>query len=132
MKKLFLLLIILMTPMLPSFAAEEYYHFESLQAQKNFNQLTTELRCLVCQNQNLAESNAPLANDLRKQIYDQINHGQSNQQIIDYLVSRYGDFILYKPPVNAATLGLWFAPLLLLIAGISYLLFYLHKNKKRD
>jgi cytochrome c-type biogenesis protein CcmH len=132
MKKLFLLLIILMTAMLPAFAAEEYYHFESVKAQQNFDHLTTELRCLVCQNQNLAESNAPLANDLRKQIYDQINRGQSNQQIIDYLVSRYGDFILYKPPVNAATLGLWFGPLLLLIAGISYLLFYLHKNKKRE
>jgi cytochrome c-type biogenesis protein CcmH len=132
MKKLFLLLIILLMPILPSFAAEEYYHFETALAQQNFDHLTTELRCLVCQNQNLAESNAPLANDLRKQIYDQIHRGQSNQQIIDYLVSRYGDFILYKPPVNAATLGLWFGPLLLLIAGISYLLFYLHKNKKRE
>jgi cytochrome c-type biogenesis protein CcmH len=132
MKKLALLLAMLMIPALQLFAAEEYYHFETPTEQHNFDQLTTELRCLVCQNQNLAESNAPLANDLRKQIYDQIKQGQSKQQIVDYLVSRYGDFILYRPPLNAVTVGLWFGPLLLLIAGLSYLLFYLHKNKKRE
>jgi cytochrome c-type biogenesis protein CcmH len=132
MKKLALLLAMLMIPALQLFAAEEYYHFETPTEQHNFDQLTTELRCLVCQNQNLAESNAPLANDLRKQIYDQIKQGQSKQKIIDYLVSRYGDFILYRPPLNAVTVGLWFGPLLLLIAGLSYLLFYLHKNKKRE
>jgi cytochrome c-type biogenesis protein CcmH len=132
MKKLALLLAMLMIPALQLFAAEEYYHFETPTEQHNFDQLTTELRCLVCQNQNLAESNAPLANDLRKQIYDQIKQGQSKQKIIDYLVSRYGDFILYRPPLNAVTVGLWFGPLLLLIAGLTYLLFYLHKNKKRE
>jgi cytochrome c-type biogenesis protein CcmH len=132
MKKLWLLMIVLILPILPTLAAEEYYHFDKPQEQRSFDQLTNELRCLVCQNQNLAESNAPLANDLRKQIYVQIKQGQTQQQIRDYLVTRYGDFILYKPPLNAATFGLWFGPLLLLIIGLSYLIFYLHKNKKRE
>lgn len=126
----FFYLVILLLPIFPSFATEEYYHFDSKQAEQRFTYLTTELRCLVCQNQNLAESNASLANDLRKQIYDKINQGQTNQQIIDYLVSRYGNFILYKPPLNTATIGLWFGPLFLLLCGLGYLIFYLKKYSK--
>lgn len=124
------LLLILMLPVLSSFAAEEYFHFDSKQSEKRFTYLTSELRCLVCQNQNLAESNASLANDLRQQIYDQINQDKSNEQIIDYLVSRYGNFILYKPPLNSATLVLWFGPLLLLLTGLGYLIFYLKRHAR--
>ena len=86
MKKFALLLAMLIIPALQLFAAETYYHFDTPTEQHHFDELATELRCLVCQNQNLAESNAPLANDLRKQISDQIKQGQSKQQIIDYLV----------------------------------------------
>jgi cytochrome c-type biogenesis protein CcmH len=130
MKKIFWVLIILWLPMYSVFAAEDYYHFDTPQQQQSFERLTNELRCLVCQNQNLAESNAALAVDLRKQIYAQVLQGQSTQQVIDYLVARYGNFILYKPPLNMATVGLWFGPVLLLLVGISYLLFYLRKYKK--
>jgi cytochrome c-type biogenesis protein CcmH len=116
---------------LPVKAAEDFYHFNSTVEKSRFQNLTSELRCLVCQNQTIAESNAPLAGDLRGQIYQQILRGQSDKQIVDYLVSRYGDFILYNPPLSLATAGLWFGPLLFLLCGIAYLFFYLRKHKIR-
>ena len=129
MKKLFCFLLMVISLKLP--AAEDTYHFNSEKQKNRFTDLTTELRCLVCQNQNLAESNAPLAVDLRQQIYQHVLLGQSDKDIIDYLVARYGDFILYRPPFNAMTLGLWFSPLLFLVIGIIYLLTYIC-NKRRD
>jgi cytochrome c-type biogenesis protein CcmH len=80
-------------------------------------QLANELRCLVCQNQSIAESNAELAVDLRRQIRDQIAAGRSDDEIVDFMVTRYGDFVLYRPPFKAATLLLWVGPLLLVLAG---------------
>jgi len=85
------------------------------------NALSTELRCLVCQNQTLADSNAPLAVDLRNQIREKMQQGASERDIIDFMVARYGDFVLYRPPLKATTLLLWAGPLLLLIAGIAIL-----------
>jgi cytochrome c-type biogenesis protein CcmH len=79
--------------------------------------LAEELRCLVCQNQTIADSNAPLALDLRNQIRTQISQGRSDDQIRAYMVERYGDFVLYKPPFKASTVVLWLGPLLLLAAG---------------
>lgn len=114
----------------PGLAAVDYYQFNNPEQQKRFQSLTGELRCLVCQNQNLAESNAPLANDLRNQVYQQMQHGQSDQQIVNYLVARYGSYILYRPPLNAATIGLWFGPVLLLIIGIGYLMHYLRRKRR--
>ena len=80
--------------------------------------LAHELRCLVCQNQSLAESNAPLAVDLRNQIREQLAGGASEQQVIDFMVARYGDFVLYRPPFKATTIALWAGPFLLLALGI--------------
>jgi cytochrome c-type biogenesis protein CcmH len=79
--------------------------------------LENELRCLVCQNQTLAESNAPLAEDLRKEVRDLATGGKSDDEIRAYLVARYGDFVLYKPPVKSTTYVLWFGPFVLLAAG---------------
>jgi len=79
--------------------------------------LESELRCLVCQNQTLAESNAPLAEDLRKEVREQALAGKSDDEIRAYLVARYGDFVLYKPPVEPVTYLLWFGPFVLLVAG---------------
>jgi cytochrome c-type biogenesis protein CcmH len=79
--------------------------------------LANELRCLVCQNQTLADSNAPLAVDLRNQIREQLQGGASERDIIDFMVARYGDFVLYRPPFKASTLLLWVGPFLLLLAG---------------
>jgi cytochrome c-type biogenesis protein CcmH len=80
-------------------------------------ELANELRCLVCQNQSIAESNAELAVDLRRQIREQIAAGRSDDEIVGFMVSRYGDFVLYRPPFKAATVLLWVGPLLLVVAG---------------
>ena len=79
--------------------------------------LENELRCLVCQNQTLADSNAPLAQDLRREVRELATGGKSDDEIRAYLVARYGDFVLYKPPVKSTTYVLWFAPFLLLVSG---------------
>jgi cytochrome c-type biogenesis protein CcmH len=84
---------------------------------KRVKQLSHELRCLVCQNQTLADSNAPLAVDLRNQIREQLEAGASERDVIDFMVARYGDFVLYRPPFKAGTLLLWLGPFLLLVAG---------------
>jgi len=84
--------------------------------------LSNELRCLVCQNQTIADSNAPLAEDLRNQVREKMQQGASDSQIIDFMVARYGDFVLYRPPFKATTFLLWFGPLLLLAAGSIVLL----------
>ncbi len=80
--------------------------------------LATELRCLVCQNQTLADSNAPLAIDLRNQVREQLKAGKSEQDVIDFMVARYGDFVLYRPPLKASTLALWAGPFLILLGGL--------------
>jgi len=84
--------------------------------------LSNELRCLVCQNQTIADSNAPLAEDLRNQVREKMRLGASDSEILDFMVARYGDFVLYRPPFKAATFLLWFGPLLLLAAGLLVLL----------
>ena len=81
-------------------------------------QLSEQLRCLVCQNQSIAESNAELALDLRRQINEQIAAGRTDGEIVDFMVERYGDFVLYRPPFKAATLLLWLGPALLLVLGL--------------
>src|SRR5512138_1119680 len=79
--------------------------------------LAHELRCLVCQNQTLADSNAPLAQDLRNQIREQLKAGKSERDVIDFMVARYGDFVLYRPPFKATTVALWSGPFVLLALG---------------
>jgi cytochrome c-type biogenesis protein CcmH len=90
--------------------------------------MSHELRCLVCQNQTLADSDAPLAEDLRKEIRTQMREGKSDQEVIDYLVARYGDFVRYRPPVNNSTALLWFGPFLLLLIG-GFILFRVLKKQ---
>lgn len=85
--------------------------------EKRVSALAVELRCLVCQNQTLADSNAPLAVDLRNQIREQLKAGKSEQDVVDFLVARYGDFVLYRPPFKASTVALWAGPFLILVFG---------------
>jgi cytochrome c-type biogenesis protein CcmH len=92
--------------------------------------LAEDLRCLVCQNESLASSHAELAEDLRREVREQLVKGKSDKEIIDYLVARYGDFVLYKPPMKSYTLLLWFGPFALLF-GCAGLLF-LHLRKRRQ
>ena len=89
--------------------------------EKRVMALSSELRCLVCQNQTIADSNADLASDLRKEIREKMQQGASNSEIIDFMVARYGDFVLYRPPFKATTLLLWLGPLLLLAGGLAAL-----------
>jgi len=87
-------------------------------AQKRLIDLASELRCLVCQNQTIADSNAELAVDLRREIREQVKAGKTDAEILDFMTKRYGDFVLYRPPLKATTVLLWFGPVLLLVAGI--------------
>jgi cytochrome c-type biogenesis protein CcmH len=98
------------------------FTFETDQQEQDFRALIEELRCLVCQNESLAGSQAELAQDLRREVYDLLRSGKDKQQVIEFLVARYGDFVLYKPPVKPSTYPLWFGPFLLF--GIALLVFF--------
>jgi cytochrome c-type biogenesis protein CcmH len=91
--------------------------------------LAEELRCLVCQNQSLADSHAELAIDLKNQIREKMKAGMDEKQIIEYMVARYGDFVLYRPPVKATTLPLWFGPFVVLVAAVAGLFYYLRRRR---
>ena len=91
--------------------------FQSAEQEARYKDLTLELRCLVCQNQNLADSDAPLAQQLRGEIFDMLQDGRSNEEITGFMVDRYGDFVLYRPPVQGNTLALWVMPLAILLIG---------------
>lgn len=101
-----------------SYAAIDVYDFDSVQQEAQYRGLIEELRCPKCQNQNLAGSDAPIAQDLKQKTYDMIKEGRSDGEIRAYMQERYGDFITYKPPVRPSTWILWFFPPLLLIALI--------------
>lgn len=99
-------------------------------AEKRLQAISAELRCLVCQNETIAGSNADLAKDLRREIRTMIQAGQSDQQILDFMVTRYGDFVLYRPPLKGSTALLWVGPLLFLVTGIAALQLYLRRRNK--
>ena len=99
-------------------AAIDTYEFANDAERARFRELTQELRCPKCQNQDLADSNAPIATDLRREIFRMLGEGKDNQQIIDFMVDRYGEFVRYKPALTSKTVILWFGPLALLVGGI--------------
>lgn len=111
-------------------AAIDTYEFGSEAERERYRTLTEELRCPKCQNQNIADSNAPIAMDLRKEIYRLLEEGKSDEQIVDFLVARYGDFVRYKPPVNARTVLLWFGPAALLLIGFGVLLGIVRRKRR--
>ena len=102
---------------LPIANANTLYPLPTSKQRVQFEHLLKELRCLVCQNQDLADSNAGLAKDLRDQVYIMVADGRSDSEIITYLTARYGDFILFKPPVKSLTVLLWYGPILFLLLG---------------
>ncbi len=110
--------------------ANTLYPLPSKKQDAQFEHLLKDLRCLVCQNQDLADSHASLALDLRLQVYDMVKDGKSDTEIIDYLTNRYGDFILFNPPVKAITALLWFGPFLFLAVGLSVAWRYRGVSKK--
>jgi cytochrome c-type biogenesis protein CcmH len=103
---------------LPVLAKEATPAAEDPAVEARMLRIATELRCLVCQNQTIADSHAGLAVDLRKQVREMIQRGDSDKQIIDYMTARYGDFVLYRPPLKVTTAALWFGPAALLVAGV--------------
>ncbi|HDY99092.1 MAG TPA: cytochrome c-type biogenesis protein CcmH [Pseudomonas sabulinigri] len=98
-------------------AAVDTFEFKSEQERERFYSISTELRCPKCQNQNIADSDAPIAHDLRNEVFRLLEDGRSDDEIVDYMVARYGDFVRYRPALNAETLVLWFGPLFFLLAG---------------
>ena len=92
--------------------------------------ITAELRCLVCQNQTIADSNAPLAVDLRRETRELLKQGKSDAEVVDYMTARYGDFVLYRPPLRATTALLWFGPALLLVVGATVLVLVLRRRSR--
>lgn len=103
-----------------SSAPIETFKFDSPDKEKVFHKLSEELRCLVCQNQNIAESNAGLAKDLRLEIHTMLSEGKTEEEIVDFMVQRYGDYVLYRPPFNPMTWLLWFGPLIIFIFGLIF------------
>jgi cytochrome c-type biogenesis protein CcmH len=112
-------------------AAIDAYKFDDPQKEKIYHELTDELRCLVCQNQNIAGSNAELAVDMRRKTYEMVSAGQSKQQVADYMADRYGDFVLYKPPFKASTAVLWIGPFIILAVSI-WLMLRVIRNRREE
>ena len=110
--------------------AKDAQPVEDPQIEQRMQALTQQLRCLVCQNETLADSRADLAEDLRKEIREQMKAGKNDQEIIAFLTQRYGDFVLYKPPVQPTTYLLWFGPFVLLLAGTLMLYRYLKHRRE--
>ena len=108
----------------------EVYNFKNEQQRELYQELTEELRCLVCQNQNLADSDADLAKDLKDQVADFVINGQDKDTILAYMVQRYGDFVTYNPPLNPSTFFLWFSPFMVLLLGAVILIYNIRKKQK--
>lgn len=115
-----------------SHAAIEIHEFNDAQTEEDYKNLIAELRCLVCQNQNLAGSDADLAKDLRQQTYEMLQQGNSKQQVIDYMVARYGDFVLYRPPLKSSTYLLWAGPFVLLLLVLLVVFFTFSKKRSAE
>lgn len=128
MKKLIILLLCLLPTF--SYAGEAKDLAADPVLEKRMIGLAENLRCLVCQNESLASSHAELAEDLRREVREQMSQGKNDQEIIDYLVARYGDFVLYKPPVKSYTVLLWFGPFALLLIGAGVLVYQLRKRRR--
>jgi cytochrome c-type biogenesis protein CcmH len=127
MKNLLILLLCLLP--VSAFAGEAKDLAADPVLEKRMIGLAENLRCLVCQNESLASSHAELAEDLRREVREQMAKGKDDKEIIDYLVARYGDFVLYKPPVKSYTMLLWFGPFALLLIGAGTLVFQLRKRR---
>ena len=105
-----------------AFSSIDAFNFSSPQQESDYHQLTQSLRCPQCQNNNIADSNATIAVDMRGKVFELLQEGKSKNDVVDYMVARYGNFVTYDPPMTASTLVLWIAPLLLVLLGVVFLL----------
>ena len=111
-------------------AANDVYEFANETQREQFTHLTKEIRCLVCQNQSIADSNAPFAEDLRAQVYKMVKQNQTDAQIKEYMSKRFGQYVLLSPPVSAQTVGLWLAPFGFLAVGITILISVISRKRR--
>ncbi|MDV5171090.1 cytochrome c-type biogenesis protein [Photobacterium rosenbergii] len=121
----------LLATSIPALAFTDVYDFESAQQEKDFQELTATLRCPKCQNNNIADSNAALALDMRQKTYELLQEGKSKQDVVDYMIARYGNFVTYNPPVMASTLILWLGPLFFIVAGFTVLVMRSRKGNEK-
>ena len=121
MKKTWLFLTALLFSSM-AFSAIDALNFSSPQQESDYHQLTQSLRCPQCQNNNIADSNATIAVDMRGKVFELLQEGKSKNDVVEYMVARYGNFVTYDPPMTASTLVLWIAPLLLVLLGVVFLL----------
>jgi len=110
-------------------AGVEYREFKNPEQQEAYESLTSELRCLVCQNQTIADSNADLAADLRRQVYEMLEKGQSKDEVVKFMTERYGDFVLYNPPFKVKTLLLWLGPVLFFLIGALFVIVLIRRKQ---
>lgn len=121
MKKLTALLIMLVAVVAsPCFAAIDAFNFSSAQQENDYHTLTNELRCPQCQNNNIADSNATIAIDMRAKVFELLQEGKTKQDVVSYMVERYGNFVTYNPPITVATILLWILPALLICFGLAF------------
>ncbi|ARB45249.1 cytochrome c-type biogenesis protein [Alloalcanivorax xenomutans] len=127
-----LLLLLLLTVLgQGALAAIDVYQFDTEEQETRFRVLTEELRCPKCQNQSIADSDAGIAQDMRERVARMIREGHDDQAIVDYFVDRYGDFVSYRPPVNAQTLVLWLGPAILLLLGGGAIVILIRRASRR-
>ncbi|WP_081665838.1 cytochrome c-type biogenesis protein [Marinimicrobium sp. LS-A18] len=120
---------LLMLPWSAAHGAVDIREFDSETDRQRYQSFIDELRCPKCQNQNLAGSDSPIAKDLRDQVYRMIKEGRADKEITDFLVERYGDYVLYRPPLKAATLALWLGPVVVLLLGIIILIWVVRQRR---
>jgi cytochrome c-type biogenesis protein CcmH len=126
MKCLFIIFLLMMSG---SGYAVDTRQLSDPEQQEAYETLTKELRCLVCQNQTIADSNAELAGDLRRQVYEMLQQGKSREEIVQFMTDRYGDFVLYKPAFKGKTSVLWIAPVVFLMLGLITVFFIIRRKK---
>lgn len=128
MKRLVLMLLFCWPLALP--AVQDIYQFDSGVEEQRFRELLVQLRCPKCQNQAIADSDAPIAQDMRQQVADMIRAGRSDEEIVDYFVQRYGDFVSYHPPLTPQTMILWLAPLMAMAGGLVLVVLQIRRARR--
>jgi cytochrome c-type biogenesis protein CcmH len=128
MRRLALIVLLLCFSGLVSATTIEAYSFDDPEKEARYKDLIDELRCLVCQNQNLADSNAELAQDMRRLTYEMVQEGKSEEDIVTFMVQRYGDFVMYRPPLRRSTALLWVGPFIILGAGLLALIVFIRRR----
>jgi len=124
----YLFVVLLVMPFTVQANSIEVYTFDNEEQEKVYQSLIEDLRCLVCQNQNIAESNAELANDMRRKTYEMIKQGKTEKEISEFMVTRYGDFVLYRPPFKPMTWLLWFGPVIVFIIGMIFVVRFMRSQ----